>query len=237
MTVETLEGDREIIEKALDEYGRVVTGEITPEQYTDDRLLLIELKSELRTAANKIETQKELLKYQDEQIKKKDIQIDKFLNIVENGIQSGKQNNPSPAKQLINTETKIFISYGERDKTIANKLYHDLKNAGATPWMDTENILPGKDWKIEITQAIKNSTYFLLLLSSESLSTKGYVHKEQKIALEILDEFPQNHIFIIPVRLNNCIPSNENLEKLQWIDFDSYDDGLEKILHVLTYKE
>ncbi len=50
MTVETLEGDREIIEKALDEYGRVVTGEITPEQYTDDRLLLIELKSELRTA-------------------------------------------------------------------------------------------------------------------------------------------------------------------------------------------
>jgi hypothetical protein len=59
-----------------------------PEEFTDDRLLLIELKNELRSAHNKIELQKELLQYKDEEMRKKDIRIDRFLDIMEKGIQS-----------------------------------------------------------------------------------------------------------------------------------------------------
>ncbi len=93
MIIDPVEGEREIIEKALDEYGLVVTGKMTPEKFTHDNLLLIELKSEMRAAQNKIETQKELIQYQDRelnkqdnQIEKKDIQIDRLLNLLESGL-------------------------------------------------------------------------------------------------------------------------------------------------------
>ncbi|CAB1061424.1 hypothetical protein D1BOALGB6SA_6197 [Olavius sp. associated proteobacterium Delta 1] len=65
MIIEPLEGDREIIEKALDEYGLLITGQRDLENYTNNKLLLLELKQELRSAKNKIETQKEILKLMD----------------------------------------------------------------------------------------------------------------------------------------------------------------------------
>ncbi|MDM8552421.1 pentapeptide repeat-containing protein [Desulfobacterales bacterium HSG2] len=89
MTVDPVEGDREVIEKELDEYGLVITGKMTPEEYVDnDPLLLIELKSELRSAYNKLETQKEIIQYQNREIKKQDIHIDKLLSLIGLGIQS-----------------------------------------------------------------------------------------------------------------------------------------------------
>jgi uncharacterized protein YjbI with pentapeptide repeats len=74
-------GDREIIEKTLGDYGLVITGQMAPEEFTDDRLLLIELKSELRMAQVRIETQKELLN-------DKSAQIDKLLSLVGQAVQS-----------------------------------------------------------------------------------------------------------------------------------------------------
>jgi len=87
MIIDPVDGEREIIEKVLNEYGLVVTGKMTPEEFTEDRLLIIELKSELRAARDKIEMQKELLQFQNEEIKKKDIQIERFLNIMESAMQ------------------------------------------------------------------------------------------------------------------------------------------------------
>ena len=129
---------------------------------------------------------------------------------------------------------KVFISCGKEDQAIAQKLYNDLKKNGAEPWMDSEDILPGQNGKNEIRRAIHNSDYFLALLSSESFSTKGFVHKEQKIALDIFDECPDGQIFIIPARLNVCQPSDERLQNLKPVDlFPSYEDGLQQILRVL----
>ncbi len=89
MTIDPVEGDREIIEKALDEYGLVVTGKMLPDEYTDDRLLKIELESKLTQARAEIETQKLLLQYRDEQIREKDervrekdTQIKEFMEMV-----------------------------------------------------------------------------------------------------------------------------------------------------------
>jgi len=74
-------GKREVIEKTLMDYGLVITGRMTPEEFTDDRNLIIELKSELRIAQVRIETQKDLL--QD-----KSAQVDKLFSLVSQGIQS-----------------------------------------------------------------------------------------------------------------------------------------------------
>jgi formylglycine-generating enzyme required for sulfatase activity len=125
----------------------------------------------------------------------------------------------------------VFISYAREDLEDARKLYNDLKRAGANPWLDTESLLPGQRWKVEIRRAIRENRYFLAVLSSNSVSRRGYVHKEVAEALELLGEFPESEIFIIPARLDDCSPSHESLRDLHWVDmFPKWEDGLKKIL-------
>lgn len=128
----------------------------------------------------------------------------------------------------------VFISYAREDKEVAQKIYEDLKKNGAAPWIDLENLLPGQNWRIAISQAIKECDFFLAILSSKSVSKRGYVQKELKKALDILDEFPPSRIFIIPVRKDECKPLHEKLQDLHWLDlFPSYNEGLKKILKSL----
>ena len=133
------------------------------------------------------------------------------------------------------SKIQVFINYAKEDKEIAQKLYHDLKSAGLKPWMDTEDIDPGDPWRKITPQAIKQSSKFLLLHSANSLSKKGFVQKEIKIALEVMDEFPTSETFIIPIRLDECKPHDEKLQDIQWIDlYSDYQAGVEKILSVIT---
>ena len=70
--------------------------------------------------------------------------------------------------------------------------------------MDKESLLPCQDWKFEIRKAIKISRYFVALFSRTSVEKKGYIQKEFKYAIDVLDEFPEGGIFIIPARLDIC---------------------------------
>jgi hypothetical protein len=129
--------------------------------------------------------------------------------------------------------SRIFISYGRENLETAKRLYNDLKGAGLEPWIDDEDLVPGQKWRETINKIIKESRYVLTLLSSKSLSKRGYVQKELKTALDVLDEFPPDNIFVIPVRIDECKPVDERLEGLHWVDlFPSYKDGLKKILRV-----
>lgn len=129
---------------------------------------------------------------------------------------------------------KVFISYAREDHETAKKLYYDLKAAEIEPWMDTEDLFPGQNWKATISQAINECRYFLALVSNNSLTKKGFVQKELKIALEILDEYPTHDIFIIPIRIEKCEPAEEMLKTLNWADlFPSYKAGLKRLLSVL----
>ncbi|MBT7698203.1 MAG: toll/interleukin-1 receptor domain-containing protein, partial [Desulfobacterales bacterium] len=101
---------------------------------------------------------------------------------------------------------KIFISYSRKDSEIAERVYKDLKNEGFAPWLDTESLLPGQNWKMMISKEMKESSFFLALLSSDSLGKRGYVNKELKFALDILDEFPLDEIYLIPVYIDHCEP-------------------------------
>lgn len=47
---------------------------------------------------------------------------------------------------------------------------------------------------------------------------RGVVQKELKIALDVLEEFPEGHIFVIPARIDECkVPFSFSSKK--WIDF------------------
>ncbi|MDM8539755.1 TIR domain-containing protein [Desulfococcaceae bacterium HSG9] len=135
------------------------------------------------------------------------------------------------------SKMKVFISYAREDLATAQKLYKDIKNVGAVPWMDEYDLLPGQNWKIIINQVLKKTSYVLVLLSSRSLSKRGYVQKEMKIALNLLDEFPPDQIFVIPVRLDECNPVDERLQNIHHINlFPDYENGLNQIVRAIQAK-
>ena len=51
------------------------------------------------------------------------------------------------------TKKNVFISYAREDQSLALRLYNDLKQEGAVPWIDKEKILPGQVWRNEIKKA------------------------------------------------------------------------------------
>lgn len=132
-------------------------------------------------------------------------------------------------------ELMVFLSYAKEDKEDAKKIFENLRNHGVNIWADFDSLRPGSKWEIEIKKAIKKSRYFLAVISPNSVSKIGHVQKEINQALNILDEFPEQDIYIIPIRLNECSPSHEKLKELHWVDmFPSWNDGIEKILSVVA---
>lgn len=129
---------------------------------------------------------------------------------------------------------KIFISYAREDFELAQKLFNDLKPEGYYPWLDSKSLLPGEKWQPAIELAIKESSFFLALMSNNSVNKRGFVQKEFRKAIAVLEEFPDKDIYIIPVRINECRPSHAMLNDLNWVDlFPSYDEGLKRILKTL----
>lgn len=71
----------------------------------------------------------------------------------------------------------------------------------------------------------------VVLLSCRQVEKRGYVQREIRKALEILDEVPDNQVFLIPARLDDCRPQHDRLSDLQWVDlFPAWDKGV-KLLH------
>lgn len=134
----------------------------------------------------------------------------------------------------MNEVKKVFISYAREDKDIARRLYQDFLAAGAAPWLDEECLLPGQRWKAAISAAIRESDFFVALLSVRSVSKRGYVQKELREALELLEQSPEGEIYVIPARLNECRPTHERLLELNWVDlFPDYKSGLRRLLLVV----
>ncbi len=128
----------------------------------------------------------------------------------------------------------VFISYAREDIETAKRLYGDLKSHKINAWLDVDNLLPGQNWRAEIKKTILNSTFFIALLSSNSVSKRGYVQKELSKAIDVLDELPESKIFLIPARINECQYSHDKLNDIHWVDlFPVYNDGLKKILKVI----
>src|SRR3970282_434044 len=85
--------------------------------------------------------------------------------------------------------------------------------------LDEENLLPGQDFDVEIYKATRDADAIISCLSKVSVAKEGYVNKEIRRALDIAQEKPEGAIYVIPLRLDDCTPSFEQLKKLQWVDY------------------
>lgn len=132
--------------------------------------------------------------------------------------------------------TKVFISYAREDALFAERIARDLLRSNQTVWFDKYDLAPGQDWRSAITDAIENSDVFIAILSSTSVDKKGFVQKELRIALEIVDLLPEGRIFIIPIRIEACSVPSRRLRALHYIDMfpeENYRSGVSKIIQVL----
>lgn len=111
----------------------------------------------------------------------------------------------------------IFLSYAKEDKARVKRIYQRLTAQRLNVWWDIADLLPGQEWEKVIVNTIKNARCVIVLLSNYSVNKKGYVQKEIRVALEAAEKMPEGEIFIIPVRLDECLVP-DGLTKWHWID-------------------
>jgi len=134
---------------------------------------------------------------------------------------------------------KVFISYAREDVEAALRLYRKLKmTEGVDPWIDKERLQPGITWRPAIRKAIRECDCFVALLSKSAVTRRGFVHREMREALEILKDFPENEIYLIPIRLDDCKMPFEDLSEIQHVDFfPNWNQGMRRVLSVICSKQ
>lgn len=112
---------------------------------------------------------------------------------------------------------KVFLNHIHEDKPQVRQYCDRLTADGFTPWLDERELLPGQRWRPAITRAVRASDAVIVFLSRQSMRKAGFGQKEIKLALDVLDEQPEDEIFLIPARLEDCdVP--DRLRAQQYVD-------------------
>jgi hypothetical protein len=129
---------------------------------------------------------------------------------------------------------RVFLCHASQDKPIVRELYQRLNAEGwIDPWLDEEKLLPGQDWNMEIEKAVESADVVVVFLSKNSITKEGYIQKEIKKALDKADEKPDETIFIIPLKIEECeVP--RRLAKWQWVEFFPNSNKFEAINRLLS---
>ena len=93
MVIDTPTGEREEIEKTLEEYGLVVTGKLPLESFLSDPFEAMALKNKLEIADLELRQTRKLLDFtrdnSQQRIESLEVQVNKLHSIIEKGLQSG----------------------------------------------------------------------------------------------------------------------------------------------------
>jgi uncharacterized protein YfeS len=132
---------------------------------------------------------------------------------------------------------QVFLCHASEDKLVVRELYERLKSENwIDPWLDSEKILAGQNWDLEIEKAIQNSDVIIVCLSKTSINKEGYVQKEIKRALDISEEKPEWVIHLIPLKLDDCdIPrALAKRQSANYYDDEAYNDLLKSLSERMT---
>jgi TIR domain len=131
-------------------------------------------------------------------------------------------------------DLRIFLCHSSEDKPRVRELWHRLRSDGMDPWLDEKSLLPGQDWRLQITRAVRQSDIVIVCLSSTSIIKEGFVNKEITFALDLADEKPEGVLFIIPLRLDQCtVP--DRLARWHWVNlFET--DGYARLVESLRLR-
>jgi hypothetical protein len=127
----------------------------------------------------------------------------------------------------------IFISYAKEDHAYACELYLALAAESLNPWMDKppppyegSGLQVGQRWQAVLDAKLRVADYVVLLLSPRSVRKRGYVQVEFRTALRLMNEMPDDQVFVLPIVSESCdVPSLRvgqiDLRDLQWEEVKS----------------
>jgi hypothetical protein len=75
---------------------------------------------------------------------------------------------------------QAFISYSHDDSVFAERLAHDLKDAGLDVWIDLRSIAYGSEWQKRIFDGIAESTLVLVCLTPAAVRSAWVVCRQTK---------------------------------------------------------
>jgi hypothetical protein len=134
---------------------------------------------------------------------------------------------------------RVFLCHASQDKPLVRDLYRRLwAESWVEPWLDEEKLLPGQDWDLEIEKAVEASDVVIICVSGRSVTKEGYVQKELRKVLDVALEKPEETIFIIPLRLDECeLP--RRLRSWHYVDYfpvNQQDRAYQRLLQSLNIR-
>ena len=114
---------------------------------------------------------------------------------------------------------RVFLCHSSQDKPAVRELYQKLSTEPwIQPWLDEKKLLPGQDWDLAIERAVEESDAVIVLISNSSVTKEGYIQKELRFILDIALTKPEEEIFVIPLRLEDCQPPRR-LRAFHYVDY------------------
>jgi hypothetical protein len=136
------------------------------------------------------------------------------------------------------SQPRVFIAYVQEDLSFAKKLYRVLEENGFGPWLDKKKLLPGQNWPRAIETAIQTSDFFVACFSRRAISKRGSFHSELRYALFCAAKVPLDEIFLIPLRLDDCLVPRRISKQIQYLDlFPDWKAGISRLIAVIKAEE
>jgi hypothetical protein len=135
---------------------------------------------------------------------------------------------------VAHSKPRVFIAYVEEDLSFARRLYRAFDESGFRPWLDKKRLLPGQNWPRAIESAIQTSDFFVACFSRWATSKRGSFHSELRYALFCAAKVPLDEIFLIPLRLDDCVVPNRISRQTQYLNlFPDWDAGVSRLIAVM----
>jgi hypothetical protein len=136
------------------------------------------------------------------------------------------------------SKPRVFIAYVDEDVSFAKKLYQAFEQSGFRPWLDKKKLMPGQNWPRAIETAIQTSDFFVACFSRQATSKRGSFHSELRYALFCAAKVPLDEIFLIPLRLDDCVVPNRISKQIQYLDlFPDWKAGVSRLIAVIKAQD
>ncbi|NJM68550.1 MAG: TIR domain-containing protein [Acaryochloris sp. RU_4_1] len=127
------------------------------------------------------------------------------------------------------SEFDVFLCHNSEDKPEVEKIAHQLKSIGLTPWLDKWELPPGRPWRRILEEQIGQVRSAAVFVGSNGQGPW------QELEIDaLLNEFARRECPVIPVLLRNA-PIKPNLplflNGIGWVDFRQQDSDPIALLH------
>lgn len=120
---------------------------------------------------------------------------------------------------------RLFISYSRRQTPFVDRLAEELENQGYSAWVDYRSLIPARPWLQQLEEGIAGADAFLLIVSSDSMSS-NHVKSEWQKARE------RNKRIVLVIFEAIALP--EELQSCEWLDLRAqYKQNFSRLIRVL----